>query len=188
MQKRTFIALPVPVNNKLKAETDFFKTHVQGLNIKWVELNNLHLTLAFLGDSTHQQIEAVKKGLDDIVPRYKRLSIRLTHAGAFKSIASPQVLWLGIEAETALQEIVNDIKVMIQTVGFEPENRAFKPHLTIGRVKSFSNANNLAAVIHNRESLNETIIADSVIYYESTLMPTGPVYRPIEKYDLMSLN
>lgn len=184
MTKRTFIALPVPITEKLKEETDFYKKHVNGLNIKWVEMNNMHLTLAFLGDSSVQQIELVKKRLQEIVPKYYSFNIRLTRAGAFKSLHNPQVLWWGLEAGNVLQEIHNDIKEMIKDSGFEPENRSFKPHLTIGRIKNFSNTHNLAAVISSRESLNEIVFADKIVFYESILMPAGPVYKPIEKYDL----
>lgn len=184
MTKRTFIALPVPITEKLKEETEFYKKNIHGLNVKWVELNNMHLTLAFLGDSSVQQIELVKQGLQEIVPKYQSFNIMLTSAGAFKNLHNPQVLWLGLEIGSILQEIYNETKEMIQAAGFEPENRAFKPHLTIGRVKKFSNTHNLASVISSRESLNEIVIADKIVFYESILMPAGPVYKPIEKYDL----
>ncbi len=186
MTKRTFIALPIPVTEKLNEETDFYKKNIHGLNIKWVETNNLHLTLAFLGDTSDQQIELIKSRLQEIVPKYQRFHIQLTYAGAFKSLANPQVLWLGIEAESILHEIYNDIKEMIQTAGFAPENRAFKPHLTIGRVKSFSRTHNLALVIKSREKFNEIVIADKIVFYDSILTQAGPVYKPIEKYGLRS--
>ncbi len=184
MTKRTFIALPIPVTEKLNEEIDFYKKNIHGLNIKWVETHNLHLTLAFLGDTSVQQIELVKSGLQEILAKYQRFHVKLTHAGAFKSLANPQVLWLGMEAGTTLREIYSDIREMILTAGFEPENRTFKPHLTLGRIKSFSNTHNLASVVRSREGFNEIVLADKIVFYESILMPSGPVYKSIEKYDL----
>lgn len=184
MLKRTFIALPVPVSEKLKNEIEFYKKNLQGLNIKWVEIKNLHLTLAFLGDTLPEQIIAIKEGLGKITSQHKPFAIKFTQAGAFKNLQNPQVLWIGLEANNSLRFIFSDIQKLIKSVGFVPENRPFKPHLTIGRVKSFTGENNLQSFVNAREALKEVAMAKSVVFYESILMPAGPVYKDIEMYNL----
>lgn len=184
MPKRTFIALPVPASEKLIAETEFYRNNLEGLNVKWVEYKNLHITLAFLGDTSDDQITAIRQHLPSVVSGYSPFSLLLTCTGAFKSPQNPQVIWIGMEPAKTLDNLYRDIQQFIGNMGFERDNRPFRPHLTIGRIKGAAQSHNLPELIKLSEGVNEKVITETIIFYESMLQPAGPVYKPIEVFNL----
>lgn len=185
MDKRTFIALPVLLSQSLKKQAELIKNELKGLNVKWTEFENMHLTLAFPGNTSSAQVKDIRARLADITNLYHPFSVRLKGLGAFKSIHNPQVLWTGVEAEETLELIYGSIQKMIEGMGFTVEKRSFKPHLTLGRVKSFSANHNLEEVFEkNQATVDETFQSSEIIFYESILMPPGPVYKPISIHKL----
>lgn len=183
--KRTFIAQILPVTNELEDAIRFIQKNVTGLNVKWVEPHNLHLTLAFLGDTTHDQMNEVAQKLPDIVINFSEFNIRLTKAGAFKSLSNPQVVWIGIEADRMLEDLYHEVQNFAGELEFEKDLRPYKPHLTIGRIKSADPDHNLKEIIlDEKAAVNQTVKATTIIYYESILQPAGPLYKPIQEYKL----
>lgn len=186
MSKRTFIALVFTISDKLKEDIAGIRRNLQDIQIKWVEFQNLHLTLSFLGDTSKEQIEKIMTRLEDLVKEYNQFPVRLRKAGSFKSFINPQVLWIGIEADEMLGYLYRDVQNLLATLGFEKDTRPFKPHLTIGRVKNYRPGHNLKTVLENQgTAINETAAAAAIVFYESTLTPEGPVYTPIRTYKLM---
>lgn len=186
MTKRTFIALVFTISDKLKNEIAEIRKNLRELNIRWVEFQNMHLTLSFLGETTGEQISQIKNNLENIVKNYNQFPVRLKKAGAFKSPSNPQVLWIGIEADEMLGYLYKDIQDLTEKSGFERDTRSFKPHLTIGRVKNFNRDHNLKEVLENQGAgISEIAVADSVVFFESILTSAGPVYKPIATYKLI---
>lgn len=185
MVKRTFIAQTITVSSVLQEKAAILKRELQGITVKWTELSNMHLTLAFLGDTAPDQLNLISGELNKITSNYCSFTITLNGLGAFRSVSNPQVLWVGVEAEHVLGLLYRDIQKMIGNFGFATDDRTFKPHLTLGRVKSFSHSNNLKELYqeHSKE-LKYTFTADTIVYYESTLTPAGPVYNPISTHKL----
>lgn len=185
MVKRTFIAQSIKVSPVLKETTEVLKRDLKGTTVKWTELANMHLTLAFLGDTDLDQMNLISQKLKTITAVYRPFSIKLKGLGAFKSVNNPQVLWVGVEADDALGLLYRDVQKMTGDFGFATDNRSFKPHLTLGRVKSLSPSNNLKELFQEHSGkINEVFTADTIVYYESTLTPAGPVYKPISTYIL----
>lgn len=183
--KRTFIAHIVHISDQLKEQIGEIKHNVKGLNMKWVELNNLHFTLAFLGDTMPEQISNVKEKLGVLTMKYPPFNIRLSHLGVFRNLRDPQVLWLGIEANKTLETIYYDVQKLIKDQGFKSESRPFSPHLTLGRVKNYLPYHNLQDVITQHGSaIHELTPVSTVVYFESILSSSGAVYNPIQTYQL----
>jgi 2'-5' RNA ligase len=185
MDKRTFIALPVTISDSLKNQIRLLKDELKGMNVKWVETENMHLTLSFLGNTSLEQVKQIVLRVKEITSFYKAFPTRLKGLGAFKNVHNPQVLWIGIEADPTLELIYGDIQKVVDELGFDIESRPFKPHLTLGRVKSCSNDNNLKELFQKvAGKIDETFISNTIVYYESTLTPAGPVYKPISVFQL----
>lgn len=181
--KRTFIAQSIPLPESLKARITELRSKVQGVNVNWVELHNMHLTLAFLGDTSDEQIEYLRNALRELIPAFTQYKIRLKNTGVFRSLSHPQVLWIGIEAENTLLLLYREIQDVLANTGFEKDSRPFKPHLTIGRIKNFSTQNNLKEIVTTTQ-IDETVYASTIVYYQSILKPSGPLYQPIESFSL----
>ena len=160
-QFRGFIAVEIPYIEKIK------KLHEEigrvPTNIKLVELENIHITLKFLGDTNEDNIDnihhIIKNSIQDIQP----FSIQLKGTGVFPNRNYIKVIWMGIEKTEKISLISSSLNTQLSTLGFKEEKRGFKPHLTIGRVKSANGKDQLISIINKyREIIFNEIIVDCI--------------------------
>ena len=183
--KRIFIAVKVDAGAEMIRIISSFKALLGGESIKWVDLVNIHLTLAFLGDTEEKKIKILSAILKDQCAGFGSFNFVLHGTGLFKNYRDPRVIWIGIGSSEKLANLNSIIADGLKDAGFYSEDRAFKPHLTIGRIRSIKDINNLKSVIekyHDTEIQN--VIVEEVILYESILMQTGPLYKPLAKFSL----
>src|SRR3990167_2243722 len=137
---RSFIA--IELTNEIKDELAQIQARLKysGADVKWVEKNNIHLTLKFLGEVSEDRTKAVVSVLDDIAKGSKPFEMTIRDIGAFPKIDYPRVVWVGLDkGASESKEITQRIEEELERSGFERESRAFSPHLTIGRVRSAKN-------------------------------------------------
>jgi 2'-5' RNA ligase len=156
-------------------------------NVKWVEPDNLHWTLQFLGDLGDVEIAEVCRTVGRVAARHESFDLVARGVGAFPSIARPRTLWLaasdGAESLCALQD---DLAEELAEMGFRGENRRFVPHLTLGRVGQGSHAGqNLADKLGDLADFEAGVMAvDQVTAFASQLERSGPVYHVLAHADL----
>ena len=107
--------------------------------------------------------------------------------GAFPSLKSPRVVWIGIEDQGGqLVRLQNQIEKEMANLGFEEEKRAFSPHLTLGRVRSPRGKDELVKyLLDERERVFGEINVDRVILFKSELKPTGAVYTVLKEFSFI---
>lgn len=182
---RTFIAIPVQVGPKLKETHTKLRNELKNEKIKWVERDHFHVTIFFLGDTREEQIEQVDQMLASLVCEHAAFTIRLKGLGVFKNINKPRVLWAGIKDYEPIQEIKQAVDRKMQAIGFNPDKREFKPHLTLARIKWIDDRDKLQSLIaRNKHQQWQSVDIDRVIYFKSRLTQSGPVYTPIGQYKL----
>ena len=178
---RTFIAfqLQAEVVEALRALQAEMKQ--QGLTFRWVHPGNIHLTLKFLGNTTDEQIKAVKGVIEDVAGSQAPLSLEARGLGVFPSLKKARVLWSGIHGDAArLGELHSNLERSLSAVGFEAERRAFRGHLTLGRVKGRIDKRTLAAAIAACGSfVSPAMTADRLILFKSELKPSGAEYTEL---------
>jgi 2'-5' RNA ligase len=103
--------------------------------LSWVDDSRLHLTLKFLGEQTEDLVPRLNDALDDVSKRHRRFSISVREIGAFPNFRRARVVWMGVEQEPRLELLHHDVEVACEALGFELEGRAFRPHLTLARVR-----------------------------------------------------
>jgi len=183
--KRVFIALKVDPGRELLKLYSLLKALLEAENIKWVDPGNIHLTLAFLGDTEEKRIKILSDLIGDICCDFKKFDFVLAGTGIFKNIHDPRVLWIGIKSADRLFEINSLITEGLNINGFNTEERPFSPHLTLGRMKSVRDTENLKTVLERyKDHQIQSVHTNEVILYESILMQTGPLYKPLGKYML----
>jgi 2'-5' RNA ligase len=183
--KRIFIAVKVDADESFLSLISTFKSRLGDESIKWVSIDNIHITLAFLGDTEDEQITILSKMLMSKCDGSGKFEILIKGAGVFKSLNDPRIIWTGIEPSEKLSHLNGLIKIGLTEMGIRMEERPFKPHLTLGRIKLLKPGNNLKEVIEKfRETEIQKVPVNEVILYESILLVSGPVYKPIGKFML----
>lgn len=182
---RVFIA--IELSDEIKDTLARIQSHLKyaGADIKWVEKNNIHLTLKFLGEIDEKKREKVEAALDEAVKSVRPFEISLKDIGAFPKIEFLRVIWAGLDKgakESA--EAAAKIDEALSKIGFDKETRPFAAHLTIGRVRSPKNKDALKEKI---DSLSKQFTANSSQYinsinlFQSTLTPTGSIYTKLHE-------
>jgi RNA 2',3'-cyclic 3'-phosphodiesterase len=181
--KRIFIAINANAGGELLRMISTLKVLLASEKIKWVDPANIHLTLAFLGETEEKQIKILGAMLKDKCAGFHEFEFVLSGAGIFKNYSDPKVIWAGIRSSERLSELTIIITRGLKETGFSVEERLFRPHLTIGRIRSVSDAGNLKNVLERyRETEFQTVPVKEVILFESILMQTGPLYKPLGKF------
>jgi len=148
-------------------------------DLRWTRIESLHLTLKFLGDIHHHQVEPILGVLRAAVSASPPLRIVAQGLGAFPNLRRPRVLWVGLKGE-GLTELSETIETALAPLDFPPEDRAFTPHLTVGRVRSLRGWDNLLTLIkeHENTRFGESMV-DRVTLYQSDLRPDGARYTSL---------
>jgi RNA 2',3'-cyclic 3'-phosphodiesterase len=178
---RAFIAveLPLGIRQTVCNTTSNLRKRIGSL-VRWVPMENMHLTLKFLGDISPSNMNMLCQMLHAETDLFNCFDLRLNGLGSFPSLKRPRVIYIGIQAPAALEVLQRGIESASRRLGYESEERGFSPHLTIGRVRQNITATEQQVI---RRALEETEIdslgstrVDSVHLYKSDLRPTGSVY------------
>lgn len=175
---RTFIAIELPshvmeaigrVQERLKS-FDF--------RVSWVRVENIHLTLKFLGDMDSERVPEIGKLMTRALSLKEPLEIFASGLGVFPGVRNPRVIWVGIGGQAqGIAEIQASIDQYLTEAGFEKEKRAFTGHLTLGRVKRPVDGRRLEAAMRLFEDFKtQGFRVDHVSLFKSQLTPQGAIY------------
>ncbi|PLX10690.1 MAG: RNA 2',3'-cyclic phosphodiesterase [Marinilabiliales bacterium] len=180
--KRTFIAIKIPLSKETLEFIGEIKLQLKDERIKWVDSWNVHLTLFFLGDTDENLISEIVDLLADKLKSFKNFNLMCKGVGVFKDMQNLRAFWFGLEENETLLNLKKIVNQVLNSFGFETENKKFKPHLTLGRIKYLNNKRLLSEIIENyKDQTIQEIAVNEVIIYESKLTPKGPIYSIIEK-------
>lgn len=183
---RLFIAVEVEKELKDKILDIQGRFRKIDADIKYVEPENLHYNIKFLGEITENKVEMIKKTLENAVKPFEKFKIHIFGLGAFPSKNYAKVLWIGIkEGKQELIGLAKEVDRQLGSIGIKQESREFQPHLTLGRVKSGRNKENLLKIMNELENIDIGIIkAEKIILFKSELTQKGPIYEQIYSVNL----
>lgn len=186
---RTFIAIDLPgeIKDELVKMQEELKS--AGADVKWVEAQNIHLTLKFLGERDDKKVEKIIQTLEEVAKENKTYAIRISSIGAFPKIESPRVIWVGLDKGDGETKIIAQaLEEKIAKIGIPKEDRPFSSHITIGRVRTPKNREDLTGEINRLADkpgmLNLETQVTKITLYKSTLSPKGPVYEALKEASL----
>jgi RNA 2',3'-cyclic 3'-phosphodiesterase len=158
-----------------------------GAGVKWVEADNLHLTLLFLGEVDQRDLPPICKVVAEETRKHAPFTMSIEGAGAFPNARRPRTLWVGVGSGAAEVGALHDgmEEPLLELGCYRREERHFTPHLTIGRVKGDPTADDLAKALTKYAgwSAGETVV-DTVCVMGSELTPHGPVYTVLSRAKL----
>jgi len=179
---RAFVAIELPgsVKSALSQLQGNLKRS-EHTSVKWVDTGSIHLTLKFLGNIATETIPELTKVLSEAARGVTLFHLELGEMGVFPNLRAPRVVWVGLRGETATLSVLQEnIESALIPLGFPPENRAFSPHLTLGRVREKASPGERRslgqAVASSKVASMEPFPVDSLSLMRSTLTREGAVY------------
>lgn len=183
---RTFIALELP--REVKSLLQEVQQELIRLKIRarWVRPENIHLTLKFLGDINPDDVDRISDALIGAVADISTLALSIRGIGVFPGIKRPRVIWVGLGGDVQeLFALQSGIEAGLDAVGFPKEKRAFKAHLTLGRIKQAVKPDVIRQMMRQHASISaEEFTCDQVTLFKSDLKPSGAVYTELKKIEL----
>jgi RNA 2',3'-cyclic 3'-phosphodiesterase len=179
---RVFIAIDIPEDIRKRLGTLQDQLRSFSPSARWVAADSIHLTLKFIGEIAEKRCEEIDTALG--VLTWRAFPVTVRGVGFFPGVRSPRVFWAGLQSST-MEGLAKEIDARLEQAGFEPEERAFRAHVTLARSKSTRLE---SALVTAAEEFTETdfgtFIADRCFLYQSTLKPSGPLYTKLKEYPL----
>lgn len=181
---RSFLAIEIPsdlLDSIIDIQDELKKSNSQ---VKYVEKENLHITLKFFGEITQDKVEDIVSSTENILKNYKPTILSLKNLGAFPNKDYLKVLWVGIEKNNILLDIQKALDNEYSELGFKKE-RNFTSHITLGRVKGSKNKNQLKEIMKTNSDISiGEMNLNKIVLKKSVLTPNGPIYSTIHSFEL----
>jgi 2'-5' RNA ligase len=183
--KRIFIALKVEAGETLLNLISSLKSGLINDTIKWTSVDNIHITLVFLGDTEDDAIKKIRFMLNEKCNGSGIFKLNLKGCGIFRSMNDPRIIWTGVEVSDNLMALNAVIQDGLRQIGIKLEEHPYNPHLTLGRIKRISDIKILKSLVEQFRNYEIQVVpVNEVILYESILQQSGPIYKPLEKFTL----
>lgn len=182
---RLFIGIKIRSAKSFEDTLSDLKEKFSQSSIKWVDTKNFHLTLKFLGDVEEFTLNSLIVLLDQIAYRSPEFTLESTGLGYFGTIGHPRVIWFGFKPNSGFKNLQSSIEESLYELGFKKESVNNLPHLTLGRVKSLSDMDDLKAIFTRIQSVPEKFPVTKFSLIKSTLTQKGSIYRTIKDFPLV---
>jgi RNA 2',3'-cyclic 3'-phosphodiesterase len=182
---RAFIALDLSteVLGRLENVHRQLKQRLPGTAVRWAPVQNLHLTLKFLGDVSEANLKVLSEILKREADKQAVFEIQAGGLGAFPSINRPRVIWVGVQSPPDLAALQRAIDVETARLGYASEERDFSPHLTLARIAHSASPEETRQIGVTLSSMKVGDLGPSRIqavhFYRSDLNPQGAVYTKL---------
>ena len=183
---RSFLAIELPATVQANIGKIEEAAKATSADVRWVSPGRIHLTLKFFGNIEESKIDSIAAAIQGPVSAAKPYHLSVRGTGAFPNLRNPRVIWIGlVDEEGRLAVLQKEVEFSLKTIGFEPEDRPFRPHLTLGRVKSSRGKEELIRIVEKyREEEIGTFQVEKSVLFKSDLTPAGPIYTPLREVRL----
>lgn len=182
---RAFLAMDPPpeVLRRIVDIQEVLKKTLRG-SISWVRPEGIHLTLKFFGDMAAEDLQPISEVVSGQAAGMRPLHLNIKGLGVFPGIRRPRVLWLGVGGEVArLIALQGVLDQGFETCGIKKEERPFRAHLTLARIKSPQELSGLDKVLEEKEAESAgSFEAKGLILFKSDLTPKGAIYTVLADF------
>jgi 2'-5' RNA ligase len=182
---RTFVAIPIPPNGPARRFLAVCQDRLTqaGGDVRWTRPDQWHITLRFLGETTEQQLPALREAVEKAAREVEPFDVRLHGWGVFPERGQPRVVWAGGAGEArSLYEVVSRT---LANIGFAPEPGSFRPHVTLARIKPGRDVGSILRMLRDEPPPPRgAFAATHVTLFQSVLSPEGSTYIPLLKATL----
>ncbi len=184
---RAFLAIEPPedILNEISRLQEKLKREISG-RLSWTRPQGQHLTLKFFGDISKEDITTISAAVQKRVVAEQKLNLKIEKMGVFPDAKRPRVLWCGITCD--VERLINLQKKLdgdFAAIGFPAEDRSFKAHLTLARIKDPRDITGMSEALKKYDSFKAgEFTADKLFLFQSTLSPQGAVYTQLAEFAL----
>ena len=180
---RLFVALTPPPDAQQAVWEAFAPVRARSYPMKWLPPGGIHVTLKFLGEVEEGRQSELAHALGEAVTGARAVTLVVSGAGAFPDPLRPRVLWAGIAPDPAIELLADRVERVFDRLGFPTEARAFRPHLTLGRVARHARPRDFTGMAAALEGLRVEAVAvvDGVELVKSVLRPDGAAYERVHR-------
>ncbi|NTV58144.1 MAG: RNA 2',3'-cyclic phosphodiesterase [Deltaproteobacteria bacterium] len=189
MEIRSFLAFELPEDIKTIVTRVSGEARKSSLDVRWVRPEFIHLTVVFLGGVQSEQIPSMGESLGAVCVNHGSFSISLKPMGCFPNSRNPRVIWLGLVGDLErMSRFRDDLQAALSPFGIKEEERAFRPHLTLGRFKKpAKRPTELEQMLAKYGELSSPVCTlDELVLFRSDLKPGGAVYTKMLSWPLSS--
>ena len=198
---RAFIAIDIPedVRAVITEAQARLKRAPLSVKVSWTKIDNVHLTLQFLGYVEEPVVPKISEALAIVAGQYEPFDLRVQGVGAFPGDKRPRVLWVGCDdiaivgarharlaakpRAVPLRDLARAVQTEMQQFGFEPERREFSAHLTLGRIRVPKPDDALTRALDSIKDTNfGTMHVDAIHLFQSQLHPEGSIYTKLSSH------
>jgi 2'-5' RNA ligase len=178
---RTFLAIELPEETRARISKLQKELVRCGVSVKWVEKDNLHLTMRFFGDLEEERLEDVKKAVGEAAKKLVPIEAKLEGLGAFPTLKRPRVVWLGVsDGRRGILEMKETLEKELEIAGFPLDEGRFSAHVTLGRVRDRSaRVTALSREVERAEFPAAEVLVKEISCMKSDLTRTGPIYSKL---------
>ncbi len=183
---RSFLAIELPATIQTKIGEIERELESISADVRWVRPEKIHLTLKFFGNIEESKIDSIVAAIKGPMGTAQPFQLSVRGTGTFPNLKKPRVIWIGlVEGNGVLIPLQKEMDASLEKIGFQPEGRPFRPHLTLGRVKSNRGKEELMRRVEKyREEEIGNFQVEKVILFKSDLTPAGPIYTPLREVRL----
>ncbi len=185
---RTFIAVPVAERIRNNLARVVQRLAAAGTGYNWVEAENFHVTLNFVGDVPSREVATLCREIKQVAETHAAFDLVLQGVGGFPNTDYPKTLWVGVEqGSEALTTLYRDLAPVVERWATRRDRQSYTPHLTLGRLQRNGRTNPvLSEEIHRLRSHDAgNCHVDRVIVFSSFLEKSGPTYTPMATIKLI---
>jgi 2'-5' RNA ligase len=177
--------LPEALRSRIHEHARRLRDAVPEVAASWSRPENIHLTLNFFGNVDQVKVPVISAAATRVVNKFSPIQVRVARTGVFPRPRWPQILFVGIEDPSgALSKLQGQLADEFACEGFPKEDRVFRPHLTVARIRKPHTAAELAQ-IHFEMSFNPVeLTLDELVLFRSELSSKGSKYTPISRHSL----
>jgi len=152
----------------------------------WTNPDNIHLTIKFLGNIAVARVPAISEAAAEASKVLKSFSLQIGSCGVFPSASHAKVLWIGVnDSSGMLSELQQQLEIECEKRGFPVEERAFKPHLTLARLRGGNNTRSLVDAHLGTDFPAQSVAVNELIVFRSELSNHGSKYTALSKHGLL---
>ena len=180
------VELPQEVRAQLQDHIANLRKEIPDVAASWSRVENIHLTLKFFGNVAVDQVASISGAITRAVTEFSAFEINVGDVGVFPKASRAQVLWIGVNDPSGkLTALHKRLEGECAAEGFEKENRAFRPHLTIARIRRPDGARRLADAHLQMAFEPVSVAVKEVVVFRSELSSKGSTYTAISSHRLV---